>query len=156
MSELVAPVNPSQAAGHTTHAVREVPDISKYGYQAVLLYLSLNFMQTQQQTVVIESKDLQANAAIQDKLNKANSAVPISMLPPHAGQPTINRNQEQNQLYEQIRSDITSNLLTARQAGQMKMTQTSTDVQLMQQTTSQTTAILQNMKDVFQSILKMT
>lgn len=136
-----------------------IPDPSNLGllgYYGALFCIILSAMTIRQNTVITESKQIDANASIQNQLNKSNAGIKFSAIPAHAHTATINRIQEKNQQYAAEREDLQNQLITARQNGQVMMTQTSTNVNILQQDASEDSGWLQTLNTIFQVIDEMT
>lgn len=128
----------------------------KVNYAVLVFYLLMDSMQIRQNTVMTQSKDIASNASAQNALNNRNASIKFSILPDNAGNATINRVQEINQQYAAVREDIQNNLITARQTAQVLMTQTSTNVNILQQDASEDSGWLQTLNTIFQVINEMT
>lgn len=132
------------------------PFSGKFNYYAVIFYLLLSSMQTRQDTVLTEAKQISQNASAQNKLNNYNAGIKFSILPSDAKTGTINKVQDQNEQYAAQRADLQNSLITARQLAEVMMTQASTNVNLLQQDASEDTGWLQTLNTVFQVIDEMT
>jgi hypothetical protein len=121
-------------------------------YFFLVFVLLLESMQVRQSTVMTESKEISMNASIQNQLNELNAAVTFVILPSGAGNPTINEVNTENQEYAALRENFQNSLITARQNAQVMMTQTSTNVNLLQQDASKDTGVIQMIQTIFQVI----
>ena len=131
-------------------------DPKKMNYFTLLFYLLLSAMQVRQSTVMTESKEIDLNASLQNFLNDENAAVKFSILPTGAGNPTINKYQTKNQEYAALRENFQNSLITARQNAEVMMTQTSTNVNILQQDASENSGWLQTLSTIFQVIDEIT
>lgn len=118
-------------------------------YFSVVYLTLLDAMTIRQDTVLNQSKSIEQNAQEQDSLNKANSEIKFSVLPPSAKQSTINRVQDQNEVYAQERQNIQNKLITARQSAQVQMTEAGTNVQILQQDASMNSGIINELGQVY-------
>lgn len=132
------------------------PFSPKFSYFAVLFYLLMSAMSIRQNTVITQSKEISSNASIQNRLNKENEAIKFSILPSKAKTATINRVQDENEQYAAVREDIQNSLITARQNAQVMMTQTSTNVNILQQDASENSGWLKTLNTIFKVIDQMT
>ncbi len=146
-------IQPLQASPAATKSEGGTP---KFNYFTILFYLLVDAMQTRQDTVLTQSKVLEANSAAQNKLNKENAQIKFSILPEGANNPTINRVQDQNQQYAASREDIQNALITCRQTAQVEMTQTTTNVNILQQDASEDSGWLKTLNTIFQVINELT
>ncbi|MCH9627033.1 MAG: hypothetical protein S4CHLAM2_06670 [Chlamydiales bacterium] len=146
-------IQPLQASPAAEKSDGQTP---KFNYFTILFYLLVDAMQTRQDTVLTQSKVLEANSAAQQKLNKENAQIKFSILPEGAKNPTINRVQDQNQQYAASREDIQNSLITCRQTAQVEMTQTTTNVNLLQQDASEDSGWLKTLNTIFQVINELT
>lgn len=121
-------------------------------YYAIVFFLLLSSMSLRQDTVMTESKQIAANAKIQNILNDQNAKVTFSLLPTNAKTATINRVQAQNQQYAALREDIQNCLITARQNAQVMMTQASTNVHLLQIDASEDSGWMDTLNTIFKVI----
>lgn len=133
------------------------------GYYAAVFFVLLTAMQIRQNTVITQSNDISANATLQNALNKRNALINFSLLPPgfskldpNKQQDIINLIEEQNQEYAAQREDVQNSLITARQSAQVLMTETSTNVNLLQQDTSENSKWLDTLNQIFSVIVDMT
>lgn len=132
------------------------PDPSKGDVFAYLFFVLLEAMSVRQDTVITQSEEIKQNAAMQNKLNQANGDINFSILPEGAKTATINRYQAINEQKSAMREDIQNQLITARQNAQVMMTQTSTNVNILQQDASEDSGWLQTLNTIFQVIDQMT
>lgn len=128
----------------------------KADFFAVLFFLLLTAMTIRQSTVLTESKQITANAAIQNKLNDRNAKITFAMLPPNAKTATINAVQDENERYAALREDIQNSLITARQNAEVMMTQASTNVNLLQQNSSEDSGWLETLNTIYKVLVQMT
>lgn len=119
---------------------------------AILFYLLLDAMVIRQNTVLTQSKGITLNAAIQDKLNKAMGKISFVILKSGAKQATIDAVQEENEQLENHREDLQNDLITTRQNGQVIMTQTSTNVNILEQDASMNSGVLNILNTIFKVI----
>lgn len=131
-------------------------DPKDLNYFSAIFYVLLTSMQIRQTTVITESKDLCNNASQQNVLNDQNANVQFSILPTGAKTATINRVQTENQQYAALRENFQNMLITSRQNAQVTMTQTSTNVNILQEDASEDSGYLQTLNTVFQVIDEMT
>lgn len=129
---------------------------AKGNFYAIIFFLFLDAMVIRQDTVMTQAKQLEANAKIQNNLNNRNAQISFEMLPPGAKTPTINAVQIANQRYAAMREDIQNCLITARQYGQVLMTQTSTLVDMLQQDAAEDSSWLSMLYTISQVIIDMT
>jgi hypothetical protein len=127
-------------------------DPSNMNYFTVLFYLLLSAMQVRQSTVMTQSKNIEMNASIQNQLNNENASIKFSILTPNANNAEINAVQTKNQQYAALRENIQNSLITARQSAEVLMTQTSTNVNILQQDASENSGWLQTLSTIFQVI----
>lgn len=152
----------TEAAAHTQKTTQSQGSAqssggaSKKNYFMVVFIVLLEAMQVRQGTVLTQSKEVTANAAAQNKLNKENGQIKYAILPPGADNATINRVQEENQQYAAMREDIQNELITTRQNGQVEMTQTSTNVNILQQDTSENSKWIKALNTIFNVINQMS
>jgi hypothetical protein len=157
MSAEINPINQNVVNPTPSDNDTPFPDIiGKDAYFTVLFYLLLSSMTIRQSTVMTQSKQICANASIQDRLNKMNADIKFSILPENAKTEDINRVQEENQQYAALRQNIQNMLITARQNAQVMMTQTSTNVNILQQDASENAGWLQTLNTIFEVIDEMT
>lgn len=128
----------------------------KVDYFAMLFYLLLQAMNVRQGTIVTQSKQIGDNANAQNEMNKANGNIHFSILPPNATENQIDQVQEANQEYAAERQNIQNMLITARQNAQVMMTQTTTNVNILEQDASQDSGWLKTLNTVFQVIDEMS
>lgn len=156
-ASVVDPITPKEVMPKPANIDMGYFDPSKkYSYFAILFYLLLSAMTIREGTVNVQAKQLSLNASIQNRLNKENGDIKFSILPSNAKTATINRVQEENQEYAAMRGDLEDRLITARQVAQVTMTQTSTNVDLLQQDASENAGWLKILNTVFQVIDEMT
>ena len=132
-------------------------DLSKIkdgNYFAVVFFLLLDAGTIKEHTIVTDSDQLTANAALQFKLNKDNADIQFSILPEKATPDDITRVNDENQEAAAQREDNQAFSIGARQTGQVTMTRTSTDVNLLQQGTSELTGVIQMTNTIFEVIDK--
>jgi hypothetical protein len=133
-----------------------VIDIGHMSYFALLFYLLLDSMSIRKDTVATQSKEISANSATQSKLNDANAEIKFSILPEGAKQDEIQRVSDENTRYAALREDIQNSLITARQKGQVMMTQTSTNVNILQQDASMDSGWLKALNTIFEVLDEIT
>lgn len=131
-------------------------DKKKLNLYTLLFFLLLQAMEVRQGTIVIESKQLEINASIQNGLNKENGNIHFSVVPPNATQNQINAVQEDNEEYAAMRENIQNILLTVRQSAEILMTQASTNVDLLQQNATENAGWLKLLSTLYQVIIEMT
>lgn len=123
---------------------------------AMIFLLLVDSMQIKQETVMTQAKEINSNANIQNQLNAQNAQIHFEILPPNATPGQISQVQEANQEFSAERENIQSCLITARQGGQVLMTQTSTNVNLLQQDSSEDSGWLQTLNTIFSVIDQMS
>jgi len=123
---------------------------------AVLFLLLLNAMEVRQSTVLTQSKMIEANSQAQERLNRENGEIKFSIIPKGAKTPTINRVQTENEEYAAIRENIQNELITTRQKGQVEMTEASTNVNILEQDSSENSAWLKTLNIIFKGLDQMT
>lgn len=128
----------------------------KADYFSMLFYLLLQAMNIRQGTIVTQSKQIGDNANAQNEMNKANGNIHFSILPPNATENQIDQVQEANQEYAAERQNIQNMLITARQNAQVMMTQTTTNVNILEQDASQDSGWLKTLNTIFQVIDEMS
>jgi len=121
-------------------------------YFVVLFALLLSAMQVRQSTVLTESKEIELNASLQNALNKENASIKFSIAPANATTGQRNQIETTNQQRAALREDIQNSLITARQIAQVMMTQTSTNVDILQQDASENSGLLQTLNIIFKII----
>ena len=102
-----------------------------------------------------ESEVIKNNAAEQNKLNKENAAIKFAILPPGADTNKINEVTEENEEFAAMREDIQNDLITCRQTAQVEMTQTTTNVDILEQDASENTGWLKTLNTIFKVIDEM-
>ncbi|MCC5832876.1 MAG: DUF720 domain-containing protein [Chlamydiales bacterium] len=130
--------------------------LPKGDYFLIVFAVLLSAMETRQNTVLSQSKILSTNSSAQNRLNKENGAIKFSMIPYKAGTATINRVQAQNEEYAAMRENLQNMLITCRQTAQVEMTQTSTNVQILEQDASEDSKWVGTLNTIFQVINDMT
>lgn len=152
--------NPSaeahKASAKGKAAINGKIDGKNFSYFAILFYLLLSSMTIRQNTVLTQSKVLQVNSAKQEELNKEDANIKFSELPPNANTAEINKVQIQNQEYAAIKEEIQNSLITLRQNAQVEMTETSTNVNIMEQDASENSGWLHMLSAIFTVIDEMT
>jgi len=128
----------------------------KSNYFMVVFLILVESMTIRQTTVLTQSKVIAANSSAQNALNKANANIKFSILPPNAGNATINRVQDENEQYAAMREDIQNSLITCRQDAQVDMTQTTTNVNILEQDASENSGMLKTVNTIFQVIDEIT
>lgn len=126
------------------------------------LYLSvfaalIEAMNAGQQAVIGYSLQLKVNANLQEKLNKDNMGLNYTQIPTgkNIGVATINRVQDKNQQVTKERQDLLNLLSTARQVGQIEMTEASTGVNDVQWDASENESYIKTLGNVVQMINQM-
>jgi len=133
----------------------------------VIFAVLLAAMNVRQKTVVVQAKEIELNAQLQNKFNKEEAKIKFHVSPPPppsgASKKVQNKyNQEvhhvqlENQKASIKRSDIENFLITARQMGQSDMTQASTSVNVVQQDASEDAGWLKTLNTIFKVINQMT
>ncbi len=88
-------------------------------------------------TINFQANGVKENADAQDALNQKNANIPYTNIPAGTSQDNMNKIMAANQQQTENRENIQNELVTCRQKGQIEMTQTSTNVNLMEQNTSE-------------------
>lgn len=123
----------------------------------LVFMLLVDAMNIRQNTVVVQSKNLMANAAEQSRLNKEVAGIQFSQIPNgNVGQNTINQVMAHNQQYSKEREDIQNDIILARNDAQVQMTDTNTSVGQVQQDGAQNTGWLETEGTIGQQIVQMT
>lgn len=148
--ETTAPASQAQEAAQPKHSLK-ASDGSGDLY-AYLFFLILDAASLRQQTVFIQAKAIESNASAQAADNKLDKSLQFKSIPVGAKTSTINRIQNQNQGIAAQRENIQNCLITLRQQSQVMMTQTSTNVNTLQQDTSMDSGWLSTMQSIYQAI----
>ncbi|MEG0037301.1 MAG: DUF720 domain-containing protein [Victivallaceae bacterium] len=121
----------------------------KFGTALYTIFtLLLDAISTRQQTVLVQSKQLNANTNIQQELNDQISQIKYGVVNSGATEAEITQTQNANQNYSAQRSTIQDALITTRQNGQIILTNASTNINLIQQLASQDSAFLKTMSTI--------
>lgn len=104
--------------------------------------LLLDAIRIRQETILIQSEQLNDNTNIQQQLNQESNQIKFAVVSAGAKEDEITRVQNQNQNYSAQRSNIQDELVTARQNGQIILSNASTNINIMQQLASQDSAFL--------------
>ncbi len=142
------------------------PQGKNFSYFVIFAVL-LAAMNVRQKTVVVQAKEIELNAQLQNKFNEEESKIKFKVAPPplpsgaskkaqKKRQQEIKHDQEENQKAGIERSDIENFLITARQMGQTDMTQASTSVNVVQQDASEDAGWLRTLNTIFKVINQMT
>ncbi len=121
-----------------------------------IFFLFLDSMTSRQNTVIVQAKQIEKNASIQDALNKAAGDFKLVLLPSKAGTVTVNNVMIENEQLGADRAHIQNRLITERQKGQIIMTESSTTVNILQQDAAQDSGWLQMLNTMYQQIVDMT
>jgi hypothetical protein len=140
-----------------SHEEEGKDDISNDALFAYVFFILLSAMSIRQNTVTYFAKELQANADVQEKENAKDADIQIIQIPTgNPGQATINRIQNENKQLNKIREDIQNKLITLRQAAQVQMTETNTQVNMVQQNATEDSAWLRTLENIFEVIVQIT
>lgn len=123
---------------------------------AVVFMLCLEAVSARQGVVLTQSKRLECNVSAQNKENRRLGHIPFSQVPDGAKTATINRVQDNNEHYSQVRQDIQNNLITLRQSSQVLMTQTSTNVNVLEQDASMLSYEIKCQNNIVMALNQMT
>ncbi len=104
--------------------------------------LLLDAIRIRQETILIQSEQLNDNTNIQQQLNQESNQIKFAVVSAGAKEAEITQVQNQNQNYSAQRSNIQDELVTARQNGQIILSNASTNINIMQQLASQDSAFL--------------
>lgn len=146
----------AKAAAKAKGAQHSNEGLPQTDYFLIVFMVLVGAMEIRQKTVLAQSKIVQANSDAQNELNKENGEIKFSILPSGAGNATINRVQDQNQQYAAMRENIQNALITCRQDAQVEMTQTSTNVNILEQDASEDSNWVQTLNTIFQVLDDMT
>lgn len=123
---------------------------------ALVFYLLLDSMNERQDTVSVNSQQLASNADVQKNLNDKDAELEYPVLPKDATQADMQRYQEMYQQISALHSNLQAKMITARQNAQEKLTEASTNVNMMEQDATEDSAYLKTLNSVFDVIVKMT
>lgn len=104
--------------------------------------LLLEAIDVRQETIMIQSQQLNDNTEIQQSLNDETNKIKYAVVSSGASEAEITQVQNENQNYSAQRSNIQDQLVTARQNGQITLSNASTNINIMQQLASQDSAFL--------------
>lgn len=144
------PATPTQDANNNSNVPK---DVSVF---ALLFYLLLDSMDTRSDTVSINSRQLSSNADVQKMLNERDEQLQYPILPKDATQVDMQRYQEMYQQITAQHTNIQAQMITARQDAQEKLTDASSNVNMMQQDASEDSAYLKTLNAVFDVIVNIT
>lgn len=110
--------------------------------------LLIEAIKIRQNTVLIQSEQLNDNTNIQQQLNKETNAIKFAVVPSGANQAEITKTQNINQNYSAERNNLQDLLITARQNGQIILTNTSTNINIMQQLAAKDSSFLKILNNI--------
>lgn len=118
----------------------------------ILLYsvfsLLIDSIKIRQNTILIQSEQLNENTNIQQQLNQETNAIKFAIVSSDAKQAEITKIQNINQNYSAERNNLQDLLITARQNGQIILTNTSTNINIMQQLAAKDSSFLKILNNI--------
>lgn len=110
--------------------------------------LLIDSIKIRQNTILIQSEQLNDNTNIQQQLNQETNAIKFAVVPSDASQAEITKTQNINQNYSAERNNLQDLLITARQNGQIILTNTSTNINIMQQLAAKDSSFLKILNNI--------
>jgi hypothetical protein len=144
------PKDPSQDVNSILDQCKQV------GALYVAILLGIQSFQTFEDAITTLAGSIKENAALQTELNVKNAAVKFSILPENANDNDIKRVGDENMEFTAIRENIESELITARQDGQLEMSTVQMKVSDYNQHASLITKLLDSLKQLAELINKLS